>query len=100
LRFGGSFRPGKRRPVVAIIQLHQQITCVDHLVIGDGNLLYKPGYLRCNDSNVTANVGIVRSLYETSHGRPVIAVSSHSQRTEPDGGVHEQTFQSDFPQQW
>ena len=45
LRFGGCRGSRERRPIVTIIQLHQQIACVDFLVIGDGDRSMKPATL-------------------------------------------------------
>src|ERR1700730_9995371 len=87
---GSRFSSGESGPVVTIVELHQQLARLDALVIGDGDLFDETSHLGRNDSDVTANIGIVGTFEESTHGHPVIAVGHHSRGSKPDGTVNGQ----------
>src|SRR6266481_6159521 len=92
---GSRFRSGESGLVVTIIELHQQLARLDTLVIGDGDLFDETSHLGRNDSDVTANVGIIGTFEEPAHGHPVIAGNHHSRGSKPDGTVNGQSLDPD-----
>src|SRR5882762_1653229 len=92
---GSRFNSGESGPVVTIIEPHQQLARLDTLVIGDGDLFDETSHLGRNDSDVTANIGIIGTFEEPTHGYPVIAVSHHCRGSKPDGTVNGQPLDPD-----
>ena len=69
---GGGLR--QRGPIVAIIELHQQIAGMHRLVVGDRDIGDEAGHFRPDHRDLAADIGIVRALDEAPDGPPMVAV--------------------------
>ncbi len=71
----------QRGPVVAVVELHQEVAGTHRLVVGHRYLGDEAGDLGRDHRDVAADIRIVRALDEASDGPPLVAVPSDS---EPD----------------
>ena len=68
----GGNSAGARCDIVPIIQLHENITGVDHLIVRNGHAGYETAHLRCNYSDVTANVSVVSAFRKSTDCPPLV----------------------------
>ncbi len=66
----------QRRPVVAVVDLQQQVAGMDLLVVDDGHLRDEPSHFRCNDRDVAADIGVVGAFDEAAMGPPIMPIPS------------------------
>src|SRR5471032_442480 len=75
----GAVGLGQRGPVIAVVELDQQVAGVHHLVVADGGRGDVAGHLGADDGDVAADVGVVGVFHEAAVAPPVPAVSGQAE---------------------
>ncbi len=85
LRGHCAFGLGHGGAIVAIIDLHQQVTGMHDLVVGDSHLRDVAGHLGTDHGDIAADIGVVGVLDEAANAPPVTAINHAGYQHGADG---------------